>query len=458
MDPRFLLHNSHLEGIANFTSRDPNLQTLAQQAYVYTPQLLAQLPNHEPGIYTLGGGCQVGKTTLTKQWMLQLLESGTQANSIAFVSGELIMDMTSLLHVIQTQLAEMLATPVNFLVIDEITYVKDWDRAIKYAADAGLLRDTILLLTGSDLAMMQDARIRFPGRRGKADVVDFHYYPLSFREYIELIKLYPDTETLEQICKEPEQAELEKIYQHFDQYLMHGGYLSAINDFAEHQQIKTATLATYSDWIRGDVVKRGKNETFLREILGEIIKRYNTQISWNAIVSDLAIDHPQTVIDYCTLLERMDALFIQSALIEDKLVAAPKKAKKLLFTDPFIFHAIRAWLEGTPSPFDNQIKPAINDPKLSSLLVEACVVSHYRRYYPTYYIKAEGEIDVAFIKDKRFWPIEVKWHNQIRPKELKQIKKYKNSQIYSKVMHNTSIDHVPIVALPIALLSIPVST
>jgi hypothetical protein len=36
------------------------------------------------------------------------------------------------------------------------------------------------------------------------------------------------------------------------------------------------------------------------------------------------------------LLESMDAVFVQSAIREDKLAAAPKKARKVLFADPFI--------------------------------------------------------------------------------------------------------------------------
>lgn len=104
------------------------------------------------------------------------------------------------------------------------------------------------------------------------------------------------------------------------------------------------TLNTYSDWIRGDMIKRGKQEHYLREILATIIKRYNTQVTWNALARDLSIDHPATVADYAALLVTMDALFIQAALLESKLAPAPKKARKLMFTDPFIFHAIRSLL------------------------------------------------------------------------------------------------------------------
>jgi hypothetical protein len=47
----------------------------------------------------------------------------------------------------------------------------------------------------------------------------------------------------------------------------------------------------------------------------------------------------------------MDAVFIQPALVEDKLTAAPKKARKLMFTDPFIFHSAAIIQHDSNSPF-----------------------------------------------------------------------------------------------------------
>jgi predicted AAA+ superfamily ATPase len=433
MDTRFLAHNSHLEAPELFSERDPQLRRLQQQRYVYQPGLLGQLPFNIPGIYTLGGGRQIGKTTLLKQWMAQLLRNGIPPQAIAFFSGELIDDHHTLLHLLQTQLSEMPTNRIVYVILDEVTYIRDWDKAIKYAADAGWLDEVVLVLTGSDLVLMQEARMRFPGRRGKADIVNFHLYPLSFREAV--------------ILKNQEND----LFQSFQEYLIHGGYLTAINDMALHGKILEATLTTYSDWVRGDMLKRGKQEHYLREILVAIIKRYNSQVTWNALAQDLSIDHPKTVADYAALLESMDVLFIQAALLEDKLVAAPKKARKLIFTDPFIFHALRAWLYPVKDPYENQMKLVANDPELSSELVEACVTSHYRRFYPTYYIKAEGEVDIAYVYDNRFWPVEVKWTNQLRPKDLKQVSKYSNSKILTKSMQEGSIQNVETEPLPVAL-------
>lgn len=451
MDPRFLIHNSHLESPELFATLDPQLRRLRQQHYVHHSALLEQLPVDQPGIYTLGGGRQIGKTTLLKQWMEKLLKQGINPLAIAFFSGELIDDQHALLNLLQTQLANMLIPGICYVIIDEVTYTPGWDKVIKYVADAGLLEQVILILTGSDLILIKEALMRLPGRRGQSSTVNFHLYPLSFREAV-LLKRQGTIE-LEQCLQQAPMNDvvMSMLFDEFYQYLMHGGYLTAMNNLALHGKILPSTLMTYSDWIRGDMLRRGKQEHYLREILNAIIKRYCSQISWNALAQDLSIDHPKTVSDYIAQLELIDAVFVQAALLEDKLVAAPKKARKLMFNDPFIFHAIRSWLESCVDPFTQQIQQTLIDPILNAQLVEACAITHYRRFYPTYYIKAEGEVDIAYVENKHFWPIEIKWRNQLRDKDLKQIKKYSNSKILIKSTQLSSIHGIPTEPLPLAL-------
>lgn len=449
MDIRFQPNNTHLEDAANFSKTDPHLKRLYKQRYVYCSPLIQAFPRQEAGILTFGGGRQIGKTTLLKQWMASLLNDGVQPNALAFFSGELINDHQSLYILIQQQLAQMPTNTIKYIILDEVTYIQDWDKAIKYLADIGALEEVLLVLSGSDLVLMQDARKRFPGRRGTASKVDFHYYPLSFAEFLKLKKKFPkdlhDASSLSLPV-------IEMLYSEFDQYLIHGGFLTAINDFAKNKTISVASLATYSDWIRGDMLKRQKKEMFLREIIGAIIKHYTKQISWNNLLKELSIDHTLTVSDYVALLGSMDAVFVQSAIIEDKLTAAPKKHKKLMFCDPFIYHALNAWLNPVSDPYKDQIKPIFLDSQRYSDLVESCVITHYRRFFPTYYIKAEGEVDIAYIKDNKMWPVEIKWTNQLRSKDLKQISKYKNGRIFAKVKKFSAINDITVQPLPVALL------
>jgi len=121
---------------------------------------------------------------------------------------------------------------------------------------------------------------------------------------------------------------ISRLFEEFKSYLAHGGFLTAINDVEKNGYIKPSTLYTYSDWIRGDVLKRGKQEHYLREVLNAIVNRYGSQVTWNALSKDLSIDHPKTVADYVALLESMDVAFVQAAILEDKLSASPKRPAK----------------------------------------------------------------------------------------------------------------------------------
>ncbi len=453
MDTRFLPHNTHLEGAQQFFQNDPHLKALGKQLLVYRSPLLKELPRYEEGIYTIGGGRQVGKTTLLKQWMADLLKSGVAAERIVYFTGELIDDHHSLVRLIMETLEQMPSTDLRYLLLDEVTYIRQWDKGIKYLADAGILENTVMVLTGSDLVIIQEARMRFPGRRGAADIVDFHLYPLNFSETVQLktdLASEISARVMDSRVTPPVDA-VRKLYEVFDNYLVHGGFLTAINDMAKHQCILPHTFSTYSDWIRGDVLKRGKHEHYLREVLDAMVKRYGSQVTWNALARDLSIDHPKTIADYAALLESMDAVIIQPAILEDKLTAAPKKARKLMFSDPFIFHAVRAWLRPTKDPYKQQVMPLMSDPDWVSKLVEACVIGHYQRYFPTYYIKAEGEVDIAYVDQNRFWPVEIKWSRQLRPKDLKQVAKYPNSRILSKGLQGGVIRGVPVEPLPLTL-------
>ena len=454
MDPRFLPHNTHLIDVERFAETDPQLSHLASRPLRHRSDLLDAFPIRLPGIYSLSGGRQTGKSTLLKQWMAELIHQGVRPEAISYFSGELIDDHHSLLMHLENQLAAATDDDIQLVVIDEVTYVRDWDKAIKYAADAGLLARTILMITGSDLAFLQDARTRFPGRRGQAERVDFHLHPLSFRELLQLEgKLGRLDVYLEELSRMPENL-IDSVYEAFSRYLLHGGYLTAINDLAEVHRIRRSTFATYSDWIRGDMLKRGRSETYLREVLGAIVRRYGTQVTWNALSRDLSVDHPRTIADYVALLERMDAVTVLPALLEHRLAAAPKKARKVIFSDSFILHAVRAWLTPVEDPFSQQAQSALGEPLWSSKIVEASVASILHRFHPTFYIKGQGEVDIAFVRDDRFWPIEIKWGSQLRPKSIKQIARYGNGEIWRRERSVGEVAGIKALPLPVQLLRV----
>lgn len=456
MDFRFLPHNTHIEDPASFAETDPHLKVLYRQPLVHRSRLLDEIPRTEPGMYSLTGGRQIGKTTLMKQWMAELLKERTHPGSIAFLTGELIDDHHSLVRLLSDILGKAPEGRLRYVILDEVTYIRDWDRGVKYLADAGMLEDTLMVITGSDVGIIKETRMRLPGRRGRTSKVDFHLYPLSFLEYVELHKRLSgnDIHGLLTETEEPAPGLINSLFEEFQNYLIHGGFLTGINDLESHGRILPSTFSTYSDWVRGDILKRNKQEHYLGEILSAIVKRYGSQVTWNALSRDLSIDHPRTVSDYVELLASMDAVYVQAALMEDKLTGAPKKARKVMFTDPFILHAVQAWLDPCEDPFRDQVQKVLQDAQWCGKLAESCVATHYRRRFPTYYIKAKGEVDIAYVHDSKFWPVEVKWTEQIRPKQLSQIGKYQNGIILTQSRKQGTIQGIPTIPLPLALMRI----
>jgi len=297
------------------------------------------------------------------------------------------------------------------LVIDEVTFVKHWDRVIKSLADEGVFRRGLCLLTGSDTLILKEAAMRFPGRRGDASQTDFHVYPLSFPEYAHL--RFPDSLS--------RQNNLSLLFQ---EYLHCGGYLRAINDLAAYGEVTQATYSTYEQWIRGDFLRQGKHEETLIAVIHALLTIGVSQISYSKLTQKIGLISKETCIDYCRLLERMGVLIDLRAYDQNKKQGFPRKDRKFHFSDPFVQRTLVQWLVS---------RGVLGSPLIvESYLVEACVASHCHRWGRTFYFKGEGEIDVILLRNQQTNAIEVKWSNQLRPHDLKLLKLFKKSVILTK--------------------------
>ncbi len=436
MIEEFAIHNQFWESLSRFAKHDPHLKKINGLPLIYHSPFLDQSSFHTPGIYLITGGRQVGKTTFLKQFILKLLKNhNVPPESILFLTGELI-DTHHMLRRTVEQFYNS-ETAKQYLFIDEVNYIPDWDKSIKYLADSGIFERMSVLLTGSDSLILRTAMKRFPGRRGMSEKVDFNFHPLSFNEFICLKdrKLAP---VCAEIIEKPLATEIshydrkhDRLNELFLEYLLHGGYLPAITDYQLNKTVSKGVMNIYIQWIIGDILKHNKSENYLFEVLKGIKATYNSQISWNNLAKYLSIEHHKTVSDYCCLLESIHVLYIQQALLEHKLTGAPKKNRKIYFQDPFIDHATSIYLNLNGS-FD-EIAKRMSENEFASSYVEGVVVDHCKRFAPTYYIKgAKGEVDVAIIQDERFYPIEVKWVDRVRPETLKQINCYKDGLILTK--------------------------
>jgi len=424
---------------------------LRESAFIFESRLLHEMPLAMPGIYTLVGGRQVGKSTLCKQWMARLLVEGVVPQRIGYVTCELFADAEELRRVLTDLLAAMGAGDApTWLFVDEVTYVPNWDRVVKYLADAGSLERCFLLLTGSDHTVIQDSLKRLPGRRGRSAVTDFHLRPLSFLDYCRLrgkvssAALDAIAEGELGVAPQAKPGVLAALEAELRCYHETGGFLTAINDHARDGTVATATMRIYADWLRGDMLRLDRSERYLREILTGIDRRYGSQVSWNSLSKELSIDHPKTVSDYVGLLERMDGVIVVPAFAEHLAGPAPKKARKVFFADPFIHRAVLAWLGAPDAGLDSDLRLQRD--------LEATFSAHVRRFTEGYYVKGHGEIDVAWLRGRALQLVEVKWSKQIRPEELKEIRRRGRGVIAARVAVAGAIDGVTVLPAAVVLL------
>lgn len=432
----FIRHNCFWQFPKNLESRDPHLSLLKNLKFVHPLDWWRNISWDKPGIYILTGGRQIGKSTSTKLLIQHVIaKNKMDPKKIFYLPCDQITDCSHLYRVLKFFLESLSSPEKHFLLIlDEVTFIQDWQRIIKSLADEAWFRRGFCILTGSDTIVLKQATTHFPGRRGEADQTDFHLLPLSFKEYVQL--------TIPKLLKNPENK-MEALFLSFNNYLKCGGYLRAINDLHTHGEVKEATYLTFEQWIRGDMLKRGKSEQNLLAILHGLVVVGVSQISFSSLTQKIGLVSKETLIDYCHLLERMDVMFDLQAFDQNTLRGFPKKARKFHFSDPFIRHTIERWL--TRERYLTQISS-------ESILVESCVAAQFYHRVPVYYLKAEGEIDLILVQEKKFLPVEVKWTSQTRSSDLKQLRKYQNSILLTKNLFKTTHENISAIPLPLFLV------
>src|SRR3990172_2459228 len=112
---------------------------------------LQELPR-EPGLILVRGPRQYGKSTWLDLKIRKTIEDFGKGTAL-YLNGDEILTEEAF-HAALLELEESLPpnAAVRRIFIDEITSIRDWERAIKRAYDQGSLRKTLLVTTGSRAA------------------------------------------------------------------------------------------------------------------------------------------------------------------------------------------------------------------------------------------------------------------------------------------------------------------
>jgi predicted AAA+ superfamily ATPase len=406
---------------------------------------------YEDAVYTIRGPRQVGKTTLVKLNIRDLINKGVPPRNIFYFDCEAEIDTPKeLMRVISAflDLPGIVKRKRRYIFLDEISSVRNWQSGIKRLHGKGVLTDSTVVLTGSHILDIVKATEKLPGRRGETtDVPDKIMVPMKFSEYVETIddelkRLFDFGIRMEGVRREallnlakgkvPSQVkELlyheDKIRKLFESYLITGGLPKVVNDYHVTGEIPESTYKRYVDVVRGDLARWEKREGYVRRILSRVIETLGSPISWTKLGEGADIPSHNTVPEYVDTLRDTFVLIYLYRLDTNTRASAFEKEKKIYFGDPFFLHAMNAWVNGG-DPFDETLR-FLKTKENKSALVEGVIADHlvrlafqlslqkqlfdYEKVLHYWKSNSQREVDFALTLSKSFLPVESKYKRTI---------------------------------------------
>ncbi|MEM4397744.1 MAG: ATP-binding protein [Candidatus Woesearchaeota archaeon] len=448
---------------------DINIINFNKSLFKWIPNLKYYLKLDNDVIYTIRGPRQIGKTTLIKNIIREiLLEKNIKPENVFFWSCERN-NADELNEILQTYFDWRInnKNERKYIFLDEISSIIDWHKEILHFYNKGDLINCSIVLSGSHSIDIKKSTEFLPGRRGSLDSpVDKILLPMKFSEYVFLLKPELKNKFSELNFLKNE----DKIKTFFDlfngiinqnlnnlllykkefdnlleSYLLTGGIPKVINEYNSKEKISLNIYNIYITSILGDLNKYGYKEVFFKQAVSEIIKNLSNPISWNNITKNTEIRSHNTAQEYATALEDLYiANLVYKISLHDK--KAQISMKKIYINDPFIFHSLDGWTKNKKDYFINS-KENIFNSEIRGKIVEGLVYNHLTRlsyklnpkdlFDPKdsiFYYKDDKnkEIDFILLYDDQFYPIEVKYQNTINESDFVCFKSFKKGVVITK--------------------------
>lgn len=403
-------------------------------------------------VYSLRGPRRVGKTTLLKMEIMGLLEGGAPPNSVMYYAFDLEESPSDVASTVCAYL-ERVPSPDGvrrFLFLDEISNVRNWQRAIKSLWDRRKLVGCTVVTTGSHMVDLRVSDETLPGRRGRPrDRLDKTLLPMSFGEYVvsmepALIKivrggLLASREgrilALRALAEGQSFDGLDGLSlrqdildRHLDMYLVSGGMPVAANYIAATGQVSRDTYEMHLDAVQSVMHSAGRDPLQADRVASSIISSLGSPVSWSSLSRDTGMAH-RTAEEYVGTLQ--DMMIAAVMYRYDSGADAPNMGsnKKIYFRDPLFQHVFGSRMNET-DPHRNGLA-ALDDASAKGLLVEQVVADHAlrladamrppeSRFEPTYSAmywrssKSKREVDFVVRDGRSVVPIEVKYQAGVR--------------------------------------------
>ncbi len=407
-----------------FILEDNYIAELERQRYPYFHPLLHEMPLDKNSILTLRGPRRIGKTTLVKLLIKRLLlEEKVARENIFFFPCDTVRDfkeleeiLVSYLHFIRPKSEKHL-----YLFLDEISFVREWQRVIKSLVDSGRLKNALVLITGSSVLDLRFSAERLPGRRGEIYPWDMTFLPLTFNQFVHLVK--HELFFVSHQLSSPPLAHFRKL---FTDYLLCGGFPVTINEYLSKGYIATELYEIFTAWIEGDLHRVGKSENTAYQIVRRLFTHLSSTVSFFKLSRESGIASHTTVEEYLDILEKMFVLFRLSYFSLEQRQVFFRKPSKFYFTDPFILNCLRAKVEGFHQNSFTHSRNYVNNDRTRPALVENVAGAFLHREFSSLYFghgRDEKEIDFVGHREGTYSFYEVKYQEKVRPGEFAWVKK-----------------------------------
>ncbi|MGH7883547.1 MAG: ATP-binding protein, partial [Candidatus Dormibacteraceae bacterium] len=348
----------------------------------------------DPGLSTIRGPRQVGKSTLLKLLARRAMEEGRRAGQVIYLTLDLLRGrpLTELDAAVARAKELSGATKGALVLLDEVTIVEGWDIGVKEMWDSGLLRGDIVICTGSSASdLLEGAVERWPGRRGGGD--DYLVLPQGFASFAQVLDSTVPTSPALSVGQllEPRGQQLlleARVFEtslrlSFERYLRFGGLPIAVAEAVAGRALPSRrTTRVFSDSLAREVVRRGFSEPGTYALLERIARSLGSMVNWSAMGQEMDVPlnenlrrdgatSGQTVRKYVERLAATYFSLIVYAWKSDLVGNDLAREKKLYFGDPLLYSMIREVAGGPPED-------------VPALVENVIALTLYRHYEPEY--------------------------------------------------------------------------
>jgi len=378
-----------------------------------------ELPLALPGIYTLRGPRQVGKTT-TLKLMLRNSLADTSGEEVLYYSCDLDNDPDTIRAVVEAAKAYRPKATRWRIFLDEVTSIPHWERGVKWLRDNTEARRDTFVVTGSSAVDIAAGADRLPGRRGKVERPDRILMPLSFADFARIHGSAPPlsarpTDFLKPELQEqlrPASLQLTTLQILFERYLRTGGFPAAVIDEHMRGAVSDTTLGQLWGLVESEIQRQRLDPVRAYRAIEHVVRALGSMTDWTGLGETLDADR-RTAEDYARVLALTFVVLILYKWDPRRGGPQLRAQRKVYFVDPLF------------AMLPQRLRRSDAGPEVSALVENAVILGLFRSEEQPlaeefalpqglYYWKSRsgGEVN-ALVGTKDRTPVEVKYREEL---------------------------------------------